>query len=675
MVILFLEVLVPLALSLGIIVLRATEGDWSKAYDARLKRVWIVLASMLVLVTLAWAIGSSRTVARWAELQLLWLAPVLFWSTLACRIGNRNPSKGKNSRAVRNSIRFLLWFILGVGLSWATSLLPVQFLALAPRAISWPVDTSVHVGQWVELFLPALTTFHGRMDGWAWNRAILCAIAAIRIWCMCRRSAGSKDAYRMDGKERVLIRAFPAFIVALVAISAFAPSGCLSWRFGWCEGRLTVPLNAKSASDATIEVSYMTHPAASSAPAPDVVVVANGGPSMVSPVRSQMIDAVGSIAETHDILISDYRGLGRSHPVDCPGFNMGAATKEAVERCARRLGPLANELNARRAADDLEAIRRYLKLGPVDIYGESYGTFFAQTYAHMYPRAVRSMILDSSIPLHTPPEWMFMSARRASDPLQRYCKEKGTCGPNPLRLVSAWNEVVEQARNERWNAPSVVDLAAIHAYQGWFEDDWAAALLLEGKARKDALMALSRKLQQQVEAVRGSENSMLMPHEPWAVYACNDYPTPFAWKDPPVVRERSTKKLASKLFSDAIAPFTWDEFNQGTERIVGLRVSGYTYEGCLNWDYGNSTPPAYGNAPAIDMLLISGLRDDATTPKMAADIAASWHGAKVQYVTGAEHFVLVDPGAGCAREAAARFLDDPKRYVPTKCAVDQSGKQ
>lgn len=669
-----LEIILPLALGLAIIVLCATDNDDPDIPCRSVKFAWITMAGILALVTLGWILGPSRTIGRWAELQLLWLAPVLFWSAIALRAGNRNRSRNKTPRILRNGIRFLLWFALGIGLSWATSLLFVQYLALSPRAISWPVETSVRVGEWVDLFLPALTTFHGRMDGWAWNRAILSVIAGIWLWRLYRPSTGIHADHQAAGKKRILRQVFPVFMLGLVGISAFAPSSCRSWRFGWCEGRLTVPLNALSGSDATIEISYMIHPASSSDPATGVMFVANGGPSMVSPFRSQMLDALGRIAETHDVLISDYRGLGRSNPADCPGFNIGAAAKEVVEQCARRLGPLANELSARRAADDLEAIRRHLKLGPVDIYGESYGTFFAQTYAHLYPDAVRSMVLDSSIPLDIPPEWMFsLSAQRTSHPLQRYCEQKGKCGSDPLRLVSAWRDTVELTRNERWEAPSVIDLAEIHAYKGWFVEDWAKTLLLEGKERKEALAALSDKLQQQIEAMRGSENSMLMPHEPSAVYACNDYPTPFAWSDQPAARERSTRARARRLFSDDIAPFTWDEFNQGAERIVGIKVDGYMYEGCLNWDHRNETPPVYGNSPPVDVLLISGLLDDSTTPKMTADIAARWPGAKTLYVGGGDHFVLGDPQAGCARDEAAKFFDDPKGYKPSECAVNNVG--
>ena len=49
--------------------------------------------------------------------------------------------------------------------------------------------------------------------------------------------------------------------------------------------------------------------------------------------------------------------------------------------CGRSLGPRSDDYTSARSADDLAAVIRALGLGRVDLYGDSYGTFFAQVFA------------------------------------------------------------------------------------------------------------------------------------------------------------------------------------------------------------------------------------------------------------------------------------------------------
>ncbi len=472
----------------------------------------------------------------------------------------------------------------------------------------------------------------------------------------------------------VPLQALSVLILALVGISVLAPSGCQSWRFGWCEGRLAVPVNPQSKSGATIEVSYLLRPSPGGAPR-GVIVAAIGGPVVGgSAVKSSLIAALGSVADTHDVLISDYRGFGRSHYVGCPGVSVGPATKESVERCTERLGPLATELSAQRAADDLEAIRKHLGLERIDIYGQSYGTFFAQTYAQLYPEAVRSVVLDSSLPLHGELGWSFIAYQLTGEhPLQRFCAHYGECDSD-AKLVPAWREVVKRAREERWDSPSVIDLATIHVYSIWSEVDRGRveALMLEGEQRRAALAAMGDRLRRQLEAMRAGEDGGWMSVGPTAAYACNDYPAPFAWNSAYAEREEAVRAFARARFSENISPFTWDEFNQATRSSRGIAVNGYRYEACLYWDYGDASPPRYGAAPPVDMLIITPLRDTTTTPEMAAKIAAVWPGSKMLPVAGGDHWVTANPQADCAREEMAKFIEDPKGYVPSECSVPWS---
>ena len=51
------------------------------------------------------------------------------------------------------------------------------------------------------------------------------------------------------------------------------------------------------------------------------------------------------------------------------------------------------------AIEDLEAIRQYLGIDTMDLYGESYGTQYVQTYATKYPEHIKALYLDGPVDL------------------------------------------------------------------------------------------------------------------------------------------------------------------------------------------------------------------------------------------------------------------------------------
>ena len=668
-----LELAVPAILGVGIVIARNTmDRGESVAFSKPGRVALLTAASLIALVTVAWAFGSSPAIGRWAELQLLWLAPALFWSSIAASIKAGSPHESRTARAVRGSLRFMAWFALGTGLSWLTSLLLVQWMALQPRPIEWPVQTTIPVGPWTEMFLPALTTFHGRMQGWVWNRVVLCALAAV-IFVFGSRSVAGVDGKRAanarGGQHPFLVAGFGAVAMALAVLASWGATSCRTWRHGLCEGRLEVPVNANSPAVSSIDVSYMIEPAAAAEVPHGVIVAAIGGPSSASSMRSALFAALGEIGDAYDILISDYRGFGRSHPVGCKDVDVGPATEASVEVCMRRLGPLANQLNARRAADDLEAVRKHLGIDRLDIYGESYGTFYAQTYAQLYPQSVRSMILDSALPLRADADVTFVASQLSGEnPLQHFCKPRNECG-SEAQLVPAWREAVAAARAGR-SGPTAVDLAVIHVFSIWPEVDLGrrVALLRPQEERAAALLELSEKLRAQVAGMRADPMSTLFAAPSAAMaYACNDYPMPFSWSDAPRAREQAARSYATHAFAADIAPFTWAEIDTALRETNGLRVNSFRYEACLYWSYQDVVPAAYGAAPPIHTLLISGSMDTTTTPEMALMIARQWPAARILSVSDGDHFVLNGPKSTCARAAAIEFLRDPAGNSPARC--------
>ena len=73
--------------------------------------------------------------------------------------------------------------------------------------------------------------------------------------------------------------------------------------------------------------------------------------------------------------------------------------------CGASLGARADDYSTALSADDLAAVVDALGLGQVDVYGDSYGTFFAQVYAGRHPEQVRSVVLDSAYPTYGEEAW------------------------------------------------------------------------------------------------------------------------------------------------------------------------------------------------------------------------------------------------------------------------------
>ena len=54
------------------------------------------------------------------------------------------------------------------------------------------------------------------------------------------------------------------------------------------------------------------------------------------------------------------------------------------------------------AADDLAAVLDALDIARIDLYGDSYGSYFSQVFALRHANRLRSLVLDGAYPLEGP---------------------------------------------------------------------------------------------------------------------------------------------------------------------------------------------------------------------------------------------------------------------------------
>jgi pimeloyl-ACP methyl ester carboxylesterase len=218
------------------------------------------------------------------------------------------------------------------------------------------------------------------------------------------------------------MRRVAAAVVLLLAASAGRADAAAPelTRCGgaWC-GSIERPLG----NGRTIDVAFRWYkPARPSGPP---LVAVEGGPGYPSTgSRWEYRGIFGPLIPSRGLLLVDQRGMGASALIDCRSVQ-GFAGRTSGRRFARRVRRCAAEIDARfgrgahsyfataYAADDLAAVIRALRLGKVDLYGDSYGTFFVQEFIARHPSMLHSVVLDSAYPRRDLDPWYASSGAAA----------------------------------------------------------------------------------------------------------------------------------------------------------------------------------------------------------------------------------------------------------------------
>jgi pimeloyl-ACP methyl ester carboxylesterase len=202
-------------------------------------------------------------------------------------------------------------------------------------------------------------------------------------------------------------------------------------------GHLTVPENRAEPEGRTLDIFVARVPAISRRKLADPLFVIAGGPGQASSdFYASVAPVFARIGRERDIVLVDQRGTGRSHRLDC-AFDDEAllnADLDSLARAARLCrATLAAQADLRQyttdaAVEDLDAVRRALKVARIDLYGISYGSRVAQEYARRHPDTTRALILDGVVAPQTVlgPD-MAVDAEAALDRILERCRQEPTC--------------------------------------------------------------------------------------------------------------------------------------------------------------------------------------------------------------------------------------------------------
>ena len=463
---------------------------------------------------------------------------------------------------------------------------------------------------------------------------------------------------------------------------------CPDVEGAWC-GNLRVPFDRTDTAAGTTPITFEWYPAEQASVG--TIVAMEGGPGYPSTgSRDYYLELFAGLQGSRNLLLVDNRGTGASGLINCrPLQRWHLALGE--EEYDRRLAACGDQLNSTRrlpggglvhgsdlygtahAARDLADVLTALETGPVDLYGDSYGSWFGQAFAARYPRLLRSLTLDASWPVLGTDPFYVSTIETARIAFDLACRRSVACAlAAPGSSMARIGALAERLRR----APVVGRTREPGSAPSTWRVDVGVLIALVNNAGSDA--GVYRELDAAARAVlRHHDGAPLLrlaakslyiddggPVAEWSAgqyvaVGCTDYPQPFDMRASPAVRRAQYEAAAGALPEEVFAPFTVQEWT--TSPVA-------EFDDCLNWPAPvRDDPPITGHhpplvPPTLPVLVLSGGLDTLTpwtdSAVVAAQLGPSARWVKVEntiHVTA-----LADP-YGCASGLVRGFVRHPER--------------
>ena len=438
-----------------------------------------------------------------------------------------------------------------------------------------------------------------------------------------------------------------------------------------------------------IRVHFRYRRATEGATGPPLVAV-EGGPGYPSTgSRFEYMDMYGPVLRHRDLLLVDHRGTGRSALIACRELQRatadttGAPYLAAVRRCAdrvnRRYGAgAANRFATAYAVGDFEAVLRTLRLRTIDLYGDSYGTFFVQSYLSRHHARVRSVVLDSAYPIQDLEPWYASSAREGFNAMARVCERSLTCTGSPReRLAELLAEVRVTPLRGRFNGTrervGPVELNQFLQDSASYppllrELDVAVGAALGG----DPVPLLRMRAENRPS---GSTPAGYFSVGLYTAVACTDYPQLFDMTAPPAERPAQLDAAFAGAPTADLAPFTPQEW-------ISVAATTEPFTTCLNWPVVRGVPPVRAPdarpLPADVPVLVLGGDLDSLTPVADAALVTTPLAERSRVVVLANSFHVASEGATglagstrCSQRLVRAFVRRPSglETLDARCAA------
>lgn len=432
-------------------------------------------------------------------------------------------------------------------------------------------------------------------------------------------------------------------------------------------GEVTVPVDRARPTGPTTTIPYTILKARSANPQPDPIIFIAGGPggsATPNPVTT-FAENYAPLRQDRDFILYDQRGTGFSRPsLTCEAWSaldLLTETLTPAEKATRRTDALFTCYDDYLAAGvdlaqyttpvnaaDLEDLLRALGYTQWNLFALSYGTMIAQQVMMEYPAGVRSVILDSAVPLHVN-YWEHLAANRlqAFDTLFAACAADRVCSRMYPTLETDFYAAIDRFTANPIRVPQG-DLPPVQ---------------LDGDFLADALFgALYAPSPQLPAALNQASNGEIIGFIRLIEINPNTDGQGIAWGVHHAINcayMRESTVLDALIASVDPLPAA---LQAGSLADLIAR-----YDRCAAWDV--PAIPANERVLNVDVpipaLVLNGAFDPITPAAWGADIAATLPRARHYVVPTAGHGVI--RGEACAGGIALAFIDDPAADLDASC--------
>ncbi|NRB72260.1 MAG: alpha/beta fold hydrolase [Xanthomonadales bacterium] len=424
-------------------------------------------------------------------------------------------------------------------------------------------------------------------------------------------------------------------------------------------GFLERPENPDAPDGKRISIHVAVAEASSQTPAADPLFFFAGGPGQAaSESWIIMRNSLAEVRKNRDIVLIDQRGTGQSNALRCSNEYRDEALSldtaldlellvSQTEECLAQLDGDPRYYTTTIAMQDIDAVRQAMGYEQVNLLGVSYGTRAAQVYLREFPDSVRSVVLDSVVPMqlalgqeHAP---MLDKAVRK---VLAACAADADCSERYPDQLPQLNALIEELRAQPRAVTMINPVTGLTENVTLSADVLAVAIrFLSYSSENQAMLPLLiheavtsgnlERLASQAVLVMGGLIDSLSRGMELSVSCSEDYPYLNTAED------QSDTLLGNQLL-----------------QIIAAQ--------CEVWPRG-VVPEDFHAAVASDLpvLLLSGERDPVTPPEYATQAAASF----------SDHLNLVGRGLGhsvlrhrCLQEITTSFIETASTSEPdTTC--------
>ncbi len=410
-------------------------------------------------------------------------------------------------------------------------------------------------------------------------------------------------------------------------------------------GTFDVPENPAEPDGRKINLKVAIAPATGKTTEPDPVFFFAGGPGQAASETWVMLrGTLNKIRKNRDIVMIDQRGTGQSNKLACESEIEEDLNQEIdldlirteTEKCLAELNGDPRFYTTTIAMADYNLVREAMGYEKINIMGVSYGTRAAQVYLRLFPETVRTVTLDSVVPMqlalgqeHAP------MLDRSVEAVFEDCLMDETCNSLYPHQAEELKTLFAQLRNEPRQITIINPVSGEPQEMRLTTDTLAVAIrFLSYASETQALIPLliheaitsgdlSRLASQAVLVMTGL-NEMLSKGMELSVLCSEDYP--FLDLDADY-----SDSLMGNIFLD----------------IIGLQ--------CKVWPQ-NPAPAAFHRPVVSDLpvLLMSGERDPVTPPHYAAQTAETFPNSLNLVARGQAHSVMKNV---CLRDITTEFIE------------------